>query len=131
MATHSSILAWRIPWTEKAWRATVPGVTRVRHDLATKLPGHPRSTEVNPVWQGPGEVIREDFPEEGTPELLLEFFCPFLTVAFLSSIGFFFFFFFSPLPEHLFPEVLHKSSPILGVESGHSLGSSSFNESYR
>ena len=21
MATHSSILAWRIPWTEGAWRA--------------------------------------------------------------------------------------------------------------
>ena len=27
MATHSSILAWRIPWTEGAWRATVRGVT--------------------------------------------------------------------------------------------------------
>ena len=25
-ATHSSILAWRIPWTERAWRATVHGV---------------------------------------------------------------------------------------------------------
>ena len=34
MATHSSILAWRIPWTE-AWRATVHGVTGVRHDRAT------------------------------------------------------------------------------------------------
>ena len=45
-ATHSSILAWRIPWTEKAWRATVPGVTRVGHDLATKLPGHPGSTRL-------------------------------------------------------------------------------------
>ena len=85
-----------------AWWATIPGVTRVGHDLATKLPGHPRSTEVNPVWQGPGEVIKEDFPEEVTAELLLDFFCPFLTVAFLSSIGFWcflvvvwFFFFFS------------------------------------
>ena len=27
MATHSSILAWRIPWTEKPW-ATVHGVTK-------------------------------------------------------------------------------------------------------
>ena len=27
MATHSSILAWEIPWTEEAWRATVHGVT--------------------------------------------------------------------------------------------------------
>ena len=27
MATHSSILAWRIPWTEEPWRATVHRVT--------------------------------------------------------------------------------------------------------
>ena len=36
MATHSSILASRIPMDRGAWQATVPGVTRVRHDLATK-----------------------------------------------------------------------------------------------
>ena len=34
MATHSSILAWRIPWTEKPWQATAHGITRVRHSLA-------------------------------------------------------------------------------------------------
>ena len=28
MATHSSILAWRIPWTREAWQATVHGVAR-------------------------------------------------------------------------------------------------------
>ena len=28
MATHSSILAWRIPWTRGAWQATVHGVTK-------------------------------------------------------------------------------------------------------
>ena len=32
MATHSSILAWRIPWTEEPGGATVHGVARVRHD---------------------------------------------------------------------------------------------------
>ena len=32
MATHSSIFAWRIPWTED------PEVARVRHNLATKPP---------------------------------------------------------------------------------------------
>ena len=41
MATHSSILAWRISRTRGAWRATVHGITeseqsiglqRVRHD---------------------------------------------------------------------------------------------------
>ena len=31
MATHSSILAWRIPMDRGAWRAVVHGVT-VRHD---------------------------------------------------------------------------------------------------
>ena len=34
MATHSSILAWRIPMDRGAWQATVHGVTRVEHDLA-------------------------------------------------------------------------------------------------
>ena len=33
MATYSSILAWKIPRTEEAWRVLVHGVTRVRHDL--------------------------------------------------------------------------------------------------
>jgi len=28
MATHSSILAWRIPLTEEPWQATVHGVTQ-------------------------------------------------------------------------------------------------------
>ena len=42
MATHSSILAWRIPWTEEADRFPICGVARVRHDLATKQPPPPR-----------------------------------------------------------------------------------------
>ena len=36
MATHSSILAWRIPLDRGAWWAIVHGVARVRHDLATE-----------------------------------------------------------------------------------------------
>ena len=32
MATHSSILAWRIPMDRGAWRATVHGVQRVGHN---------------------------------------------------------------------------------------------------
>ena len=28
IATHSSILAWEIPWTEEAGRATVHGVAK-------------------------------------------------------------------------------------------------------
>ena len=32
MATHSSILAWRIPWTEEPGRLQFMGSERVRHD---------------------------------------------------------------------------------------------------
>ena len=38
MATHSSILAWKIPSTEEpGWLQSI-GVARVRHDLVTKPP---------------------------------------------------------------------------------------------
>ncbi|CAM9362085.1 unnamed protein product [Rangifer tarandus platyrhynchus] len=37
-ATHSSILAWRILWTEKPGGLQSVGLRRVRHDLGTKLP---------------------------------------------------------------------------------------------
>ena len=36
MATHSSILAWEIPWTESLVRYSPQGHKRFRHDLATK-----------------------------------------------------------------------------------------------
>ena len=32
MATHSSILAWKTPWTEKSGRLQSMGLQRVRHD---------------------------------------------------------------------------------------------------
>ena len=32
MATHSSILAWRIPWTEEPGRLPSMGLQRVGHD---------------------------------------------------------------------------------------------------
>ena len=32
MATHSSILAWKIPWTEEPGRLQFMGLQRVRHD---------------------------------------------------------------------------------------------------
>ena len=32
MATHSSILAWKIPWTEEPGRLLSIGSQRVRHD---------------------------------------------------------------------------------------------------
>ena len=39
MATHSSILAWEIPWTEKPGRLQSMGSQRVRHNLVTKQHG--------------------------------------------------------------------------------------------
>ena len=35
MATHSSILAWEIPWTEEPGGLQFRGSQRVRHDLVT------------------------------------------------------------------------------------------------
>ena len=49
MATHSSILAWRMPWTEEPGGRESLGLQRVEHDLATRLPLPPLE-RINP-WQ--------------------------------------------------------------------------------
>ena len=36
MATHSSILAWEIPWTEESGGLQSTGSKRVGHNLVTK-----------------------------------------------------------------------------------------------
>ena len=36
MATHLSILAWKIPWTEEPGGLRSIGLQRVRHDLVTE-----------------------------------------------------------------------------------------------
>ena len=46
MATHSSILAWRIPWTEEFGRLQSMGL-RVRHDWATNTHTH---THIFLMW---------------------------------------------------------------------------------
>ena len=38
MATHSSILAWEIPWTEELGGLQFMGLQRVKHDLLTQQP---------------------------------------------------------------------------------------------
>ena len=40
MATHSSILAWEIPWTEEPGSLQATGSQRVRDDLVTKQQGN-------------------------------------------------------------------------------------------
>ena len=37
MATHSSTLAWKIPWMEKPGRLQSTGLQRVGHDRAASL----------------------------------------------------------------------------------------------
>ena len=48
MTTHSSILAWEIPWTEEPGGLQSMGSQRVRHNLVTKQ----RGEEGQPVGQG-------------------------------------------------------------------------------
>ena len=60
MATHFSILAWRIPWTEEPWWATVHGVAKSQtrlsnftHSLNQKMVGNLRgktATKESPLW---------------------------------------------------------------------------------
>ena len=40
MATHSSILAWRIPWTEGVWWAMIHGVTKGQKQLKRRSTAH-------------------------------------------------------------------------------------------
>ena len=46
MATHSSILAWKIPWTEEPGRLQFVGSQRVGHDLSDLAHTHMRMAHV-------------------------------------------------------------------------------------
>ena len=53
MATHSGILAWRIPMDRGAWQATVHGVTKVRlrlSNLAHTLYCVPGTVQVSALY---------------------------------------------------------------------------------
>ena len=52
-ATHSSILAWRIPWTEESGGLQSMGVTGVGHDLVMQLESHSRDLFrlISSTWQ--------------------------------------------------------------------------------
>ena len=47
MATHSSILAWEIPWTEEPGRLQSMELQRVGHNLATKQQNLGHGLEIN------------------------------------------------------------------------------------
>ena len=46
MGTHSSVLAWEIPWTEEPGRLQSMGSQRVGHDLMTKQQQQPFSPDL-------------------------------------------------------------------------------------
>ena len=51
VATYSSILTWRIPWTEEPSRLQAMGLQRVGHDWATEHTGtHEKSATFTLVW---------------------------------------------------------------------------------
>ena len=81
MATHSSTLAWKIPWTEKPGRLQSMGSQKVRHDWATSLlhrngeTDSGRAQTEHCVHQDPGE--RSSDPTETSPRLARE--CPGVT----------------------------------------------------
>ena len=49
MVTHSSILAWRIPWTKEHGRLQSMMSRRVGHDWATEQQQQPRLCAVGPT----------------------------------------------------------------------------------
>jgi len=63
MATHSSFLAWRIPWTEEPGRLQSMGSQRVGHDWSSK--------ETLDSWVGILCYYFQDGTEIGSPESLV------------------------------------------------------------
>ena len=59
LATHSSILAWEIPWTKKPGRLQSMGLPTIRDNLATKHT-HRTGTKVRQMMK-PGHRVKEAF----------------------------------------------------------------------
>ena len=61
VATHSSILAWIIPWTKQAGRLQSMGLQRIRHDWATHTSNIIRGPPKHPVPPPPDEWVKPTF----------------------------------------------------------------------
>ena len=61
MATHSSILAWRIPWREDTGRLQSLGLQRVGHDWATSLSLNQEWFNLDFVQEFPGGLVKADY----------------------------------------------------------------------
>ena len=73
MATHSSTLAWKIPWIEEPGRLQSMGSLRVGHDWATSLTFHFHALEEEMAthssvlaWRIPGTVGPGGLPSMGS-----------------------------------------------------------------
>ena len=58
MASHPSILAWKIPWTEDPGRLPSMGTLKNRYNLATKQ--QQQTNYLKPQYEN---NVREGFPE--------------------------------------------------------------------
>ena len=81
MATHSGILAWRIPWTEEPGRLQSMGLQSVRHDWATK----------HSIPQGIPSMLSGQQPDIHWTDFLyfkatVEWTCNIVVILFLISI---------------------------------------------
>ena len=64
MATHSSILAWRIPWTEEPSGLQSMGLQRVRHDWATM---HASPGQIKPSFENKANTKETKMGRERGP----------------------------------------------------------------
>ena len=65
MATHSSILAGKIPWTEELGGVWSMGLQRVRHTEHTIILRQPLMQQVQPIPVVRGPVTRKDTCTKG------------------------------------------------------------------
>ena len=76
MAPHSSILAWKIPWTEEPGRLQSMRLQRVRHDFTFTFTFHFHALEKEMAthssvlaWRIPGTGVPGGLPSMGRTEL--------------------------------------------------------------
>ena len=69
-ASHTSVLAWDIPWTEELGGLQSMGLQRVGHDLATKQPPPANFALANSLWTlQPGHIPHPIPGKTGNPQI--------------------------------------------------------------
>ena len=63
MATHSSTLAWKIPWMEEPGRLQSMGLQRVGHNWATSLT-HSLTHQMGYRWSDTHDIFLPPFKNE-------------------------------------------------------------------